>query len=745
MANRFGDIAITSLEGGLNDTDPPQALKDNECVVAENVEFFNSSCGERRAGSVSLSLTGSGLDDESTMVHLSQWFPTNSATSAEYLAISATLGSTVSAARRDTTGVWHSITPNDAINSSAPNIYGIVAQALDANNFVAYKSLVDRLHILDNSGNWRAAGLAQPAVPTVANSTTAGGYRGPRYFRIRYTVMSGDVILRRSEPSDSTVFTPLGTKDGAVVTKPTTIGEGETHWELEASEDDANYYIIATTAVGTTTYTDKTVASKTYQTAIVGAPVSTDGSNITYVLLSDQAAQLNLTGTVSNGTYATSAASVYKRGWIGFTSSGTYIAFTYSTTWATGQNWFASPDVAAALESAAGTSGGNYIAVGLLSDAIGAYLTIPSVKFLAVDGDRIVYGGHWTDASLASTVGWTPVKDDPGVGNSERAPIVTTGGEDITTTINLDNYDGGPLTGLAASVLGTWYSFKWQRIYSAVRTSDVTKAYDISTVSVNRGALPGSVVRAGGYIFFLDPNIGPCLMGTGGVINPIAGLRTTWKRINTASAGLVCCGLYYPYKEQVIWYLTVDGQSTPTIGIKVQLSDMELQPTGELRGGISTITGLQATARCAAALTYTNGNQTTELPFVGLASPYYIQRCDTGTTDDGTSYTATIITKPVFAAGLLNKWRVRSLGLLATADSSGSIKVGIIRNQGVETKYTTSVGLAPTGSETQIVTIFDNLDMSELRCAQVVLTDGFPNKVWEAQRIDMKPSLEEQG
>ena len=59
-------------------------------------------------------------------------------------------------------------------------------------------------------------------------------------------------MLRRSEPSESLEFTPAGTATGAIVSKPATISEDETHWELEASLDDVNFYVVGTTDVGTT-------------------------------------------------------------------------------------------------------------------------------------------------------------------------------------------------------------------------------------------------------------------------------------------------------------------------------------------------------------------------------------------------------------------------------------------------------------------------------------------------------------
>jgi hypothetical protein len=76
-------------------------------------------------------------------------------------------------------------------------------------------------------------------------------------------VQVAGVTVRRSEPSPSVAFTPGGGNANATVTQATVINEGETHWEVEASTDNATFYRIATVVIGTTTYADA-AATSTY-------------------------------------------------------------------------------------------------------------------------------------------------------------------------------------------------------------------------------------------------------------------------------------------------------------------------------------------------------------------------------------------------------------------------------------------------------------------------------------------------
>ena len=628
-------LNILSLRGGMNDTDPPNALSDDQCTLAQNVEFFYSMLGERRAGCGPLVITSSDLDDEAVIVHISQWFPSNQIVVPEVFAIGATAGVSTTVAYRNTSAVWAEITTiDDALNTTSPDVYGITTQSLHGVLFVSYHSAVDRMHVWDDT-NLRRSGMAQPAAAPTGADHGAGAFTGTRYYRVRFITKSGAAILNQSEPSLVLTFAPSGGGDGITVTKPPTVSEHETHWVLEASTDKKLFFLLATTVVGTTTFLDTTVFATGYS----------DGA---------------------------------------------------------------------------------------LSDAIGAYGLQPSAKFLAVDGDRLIGGGHWTDKTKMSDVWWSPVQADPGVGNPERLPIVTTGGTPITTTKTLDNYDGGPLTGLAAATFGVWYAFKNSAIYQANRTSDVISAYDMITVSKTIGAIPGSIVKAvdasgATWIYFLDPNEGPYRIGPGG-LQRIVGLRITWGRINLQAANVIACSCYYAYKQQVHWWIAVDGNDSPNMKLVLQVS--ELRQIGENIGrGWSVVQSGDriAQAYCATILTETVSiggiTSISNRPFIGLTAPDLIQRCDTLTTDAGIAYAAKIVTKPYIANGLLDKFGAMNASLLATQNATSAPVLRFIRDMGVETSAAVTANLTQVGAETLVLVDFDAFVMSGSRLLQVQISD----------------------
>lgn len=626
--NALNDIVITSLRGGLFDTDAPTELAADQCVRADNVEFFYSALGERRGGTTPLSLSGSALDDEAAIVHLSEWFPNNDYTNSEIWGIGATVNTSFTIERR-AGGTYFSVSPKDDILTAAPDIYNITSVELNGKKFFAYPSDEDRLHVWDGM-YLRRTGFVVPSAPTVAD-TGSGSFSTVRYYRVRWVEVDSDgAVLRRSEPSSNTTFTPSGSGLSARVTRPTLADEGETHWEVEEGlASTGNFYRIARVAIATTTYDD----------------------------------------SLASGSVAST---------------------------------------------------------GVLSEDLGDYTNLPSARYLAVDGDRLVFAGHFTDQTKASQVGWTPVTNDPGVGNNERLP------SDLDNTKNLDSYTGGPITGIAAAVYGTWYAFKHQRIYQMSRTNDPVDAYTAVTISTRMGAIPGSVFvgldeLGGPCIYFTDPFLGPARIGAAG-IQQIVGLRKTWARVNLKAANIVARGCYYPFKRQAIWWVAVDGNDTPNLVLKNQVSELRAVGDGAVGGGWSLATGRLTEALCVSTLTEwvtVSGVATlSERPFIGQTTPEFIQRCDTSTTDNGTAFVATIITKPYSLAGLPDQWEARMTSVLGTAVSGQSVAISIIRDFGKEESTARTATFTPGGSETQIVFDLDNLAMSEAKVVQFRFTDG---------------------
>lgn len=641
-------------------------LQKDQCVVAENVEFFFSTCGEKRKGTSFIILTGSSISDASNTacVFLYRHVPAADETQAELWAVFAIDDGTQHYGVSRKTTSWSTLTPPDDIDTTNNRRYKLNAASLHGKMMLCYRSVggVDRMHCWDGTSLRRVGIIAPSAAPTASN-TGSGSFTGTRYYRVRYIVMSGSTILRRSEPSPQLQFAPSGSGSGAVVTKPaaTSPSEGETHWELEASINNADWYRIATTAVATTSVTD------------------------------------------------------------------TILAFTV---------------------------GYNVPTNGALSDDIGNYTLPISSKFVVTDEDRFLFLGSWEQPTLASTVFWTPVSNDPGVGNDERVPIET------TNSINLDGSDGGEITGGTRSINGYIFVFKLSRIYKLWRTNNANQAYTSLCLTKSMGAIPGSVVEGldqtgNPCVNFVDPHLGPCRIGVNGLETTGYDIQNTTKSVNV-DANLVCTGIYYPDKHQLLYKIATGSALTPNLGITCQVSHQKSTPDKGARGGWSTWSSGRSSSAYTMCLFSTNIDAGTNrslklVPFIGLpvlaGDRNLIQMTDQGGTDSGSSYYALIKSRPELINNLLAKGGGMAGNFVATAASGVAVDFALLRDFGIDASPTVvpAISLTPTSTETQVVRPLDNLFQSEGYVMEIYFGDieGIDQGLWQINLVVVKMNDEE--
>lgn len=640
---------------GFNDTDPPTTIGEDQCVYARNVEFDKSALGERRLGCDNITLPSSitGNANIQAITFLHRHLPTTDETAAELWVMGQHLTTQNVVLTRKTTS-WTDATVSDTIDVTSNRGFEVSAQTLHGKLFLAYRTVggTDRLHVVDQSGTTvRRCGLAEPAAPSVADTGTPGTvYSGKRYFRVRYTVQSSGVTIRRSEPSDATTFTPSGSGTAARITKPATISESETHWEVEASLNNSDFFRIATVAVGTTTYDDSTAFNTGY-------------------------------------------------------------------------------------------------AANTLSEDTGDYALIRSGKYLAADEDRLLIGGSWEDDDYASTVSWTPVFNADGVGNDERHET------DTDPHLALDNFEGGPLTGLSNPVAGFLWATKRSHIYRLRRTNNRVKAYEADKVSDSIGALPGSLVQGVDQfgqpcLYGLDPRIGPWRTGGPRLITSCGrDILTTWRTVKP-NAIIACRGVFYPDSRQVHWWIATSSSDYPNLKIVLQTNHTREMEDG-VRNGWATADGTIAAAYSVCLFSSNIEDNTTRnltlRPFIGVSSSNgYVLRCDTGNDDNGTAYSARIVTRPYILRSILGKFKVLAAAILAVVHATADLNVTVIRDFGLEEPRTVEIDFAASASETQVVKQLRSLVAAQLYALQVEFEDvASPSGQWQLNRMDMRITPEE--
>lgn len=263
-----GRLVIADLTGGRNGVDPAWAIRDNETADSVNTDLYRTRWSHKRGGGSTLSLTFSaGGPFSGTIYALIRHVPASNQALAELWAVdsSGTFGRLAGGA------TWSATTLKDALSGAAFDVDGA---SINGKLMLAYQTAVARHHVWDGS-TVRRTGLPQ-AGGTPAVDQGAGAYPAIlRYYRMRWTVQSAGVTIRRGEAiAAATPFTPSGANGAARLTQASVPGEGETHWEVEASLDNVTFYRIATVVVGTTTY-DDSAATTTYNTNPLSALTGT--------------------------------------------------------------------------------------------------------------------------------------------------------------------------------------------------------------------------------------------------------------------------------------------------------------------------------------------------------------------------------------------------------------------------------------------------------------------------------------
>lgn len=251
---RLSTIKIRSLRAGRNGADPPDSIADLQCTAAFNVDWYRATLARKRGGCDAVSMTG-GSTFSNKIHFLFRHIPGALETAAELWAVDAEATPVV---KRLTGGTaWADVTLFDAISGSTQYMQAV---SFNGKLFIAYDSAVDRLHVWDGS-TVRRSGLQTAPVPTTG-APSGTGVTDTRTYKVAWTKQSAGVTVLRGELGTACAAVILANQT-VVITRGTAPGEGETHWELYAASTNGVYYLMATTIIATTTYTDNNATIST--------------------------------------------------------------------------------------------------------------------------------------------------------------------------------------------------------------------------------------------------------------------------------------------------------------------------------------------------------------------------------------------------------------------------------------------------------------------------------------------------
>lgn len=330
-----------------------------------------------------------------------------------------------------------------------------------------------------------------------------------------------------------------------------------------------------------------------------------------------------------------------------------------------------------------------------------------SAKYIMVHGNRLLMAGSW-EGGLNNRIWFTPPLGSLGVGDDERVPDMLL----AKNRVDLDENDGGIITGFGGVINGSPIVFKTHGVYRLVPTGDVTAPYQTALLPISRtvGCIRQETVvmaedEAGAACVYWLSRQGAYRYGARGLEYLGWDMEDVWA---DASRGVnaPAHGLYYPDKKQIWWWIgdsttsnakpnrkmvfhTQNGQST---GVTVRTG----QGTGSgVRGGWVLHSGLSAGAYAsvmyARVLFPTSVDLVPYISQTGGSAPRLWQ-CDVNgvVADNGTTYQSYITTPAYPLAGMGNKCQSQEPFVLfrnyrPAVTITSDIGMNLVRDFGEET------------------------------------------------------------
>lgn len=388
----------------------------------------------------------------------------------------------------------------------------------------------------------------------------------------------------------------------------------------------------------------------------------------------------------------------------------------------------------------------NVSLTGVLAPLIGTNSLFPSVKYLAADENRILGATAWeTTTGKYSRVFFTPPFVNPG--DDERNPQTT----QQNYYVDLNENDGGFITGLAGPLQDSMWVFKYRQIWKLTATGSTSAPYDPTPISRVVGCIEHKSIVLGRdehgqpSLYFLSAE-GPYRVGAQGLQYMGRDVEDIWKTLNLDATGKVCHGVYHAGIHQVWWWLATGTSNDPNvviafdtiIGHAVIYPVGDTPPTAGVRRGWSKWTGDLAMCRCSTMFAASIGTSMGRLykPYAGFLTSLKLFRADsaTATDDAGTAFQSYVITKPYE----LTKGSYFDVGepLITGKVSAGvNIQVTYVGDYGVNSLSRTTV-LNPKGTETYVQRKLDGLALGNLSNLQLQIGDAFAQSVaWELSTI----------
>jgi hypothetical protein len=325
-------------------------------------------------------------------------------------------------------------------------------------------------------------------------------------------------------------------------------------------------------------------------------------------------------------------------------------------------------------------------------------------------------------------VWFTPVLGSSDHADDERIPNST----EQKNWVDLNENDGGFITGLGGPFDGAPWAFKYRQIWKLVPTGDVDTPYiprkrtdGIGCVS-HKSIVVAEDESGRPALYFLSHR-GPYRIGANGLQYLGRDNEDVWLSMNLGASTVVGFTLWHADKHQLWYYVATGSSNTPDVKMcfDVRLGYPDAQ--GQVRKGWSKHTGNSCSARCGVMFSNTLGATMSKdlKPYIGRSSGTTIQKADTtALSDGGTAFQAYVQTKCLpTSKQFTHHVGVQEPHLMAVAVDDTWITVTITRDFGLETRSGV-IQLTPNFTESRITRKYAGLELSGASIVQMTVGDA---------------------
>lgn len=366
---------------------------------------------------------------------------------------------------------------------------------------------------------------------------------------------------------------------------------------------------------------------------------------------------------------------------------------------------------------------------GTLSEDVGEFIPPTSVKYLLTDGNRLLLAGAWETGGKNSRVWFTPVLGSTDHGDDERIPNTT----DQKNWVDLNENDGGFITGLGGPLDGAPWAFKYRQIWKLVPTGDVDTPYLPRKRTDGIGCIAHKTIvvgedEAGRPALYFLSHRGPYRVGANGLQYLGRDNEDVWLGMNLGATTVVGFTLWHPDKHQVWFYVATGSSNDPDVKMCFDVKLGVPDEKNQVRGGWSKHTGDSCSARCGTLMSNTLGATMSKdlKPYIGRSSGTAIQKADTTSlTDAGTAFRAYVTTRCLPTQKQM--WHHAGVGephLQAVAVDDTWISITIVRDFGIETRSGV-IELTPYFNETRVTRKYAGLELSGASMVQLTIGDAY--------------------